>query len=152
MVTTPTAGPVTLTPRSSDRGRKAHGVRFRTQRSTTWHHNRFCVSIAPGVCQSSGSASKAQVRGSQLVRVEHVHVHEGAQAIIGNVTPGNKKLAAMKAHRERLDIAGSGTVLLAALRTCSRRGSNSDDYYLSCFNRHFVFPDGDGLFIFSISP
>ena len=30
--------------------------------------------------------------GSQLVRVEHVHVHEGAQAIIGNVTPSNKKL------------------------------------------------------------
>ena len=29
--------------------------------------------------------------GSQLVRVEHVHVNEGGQAIIGNVTPGNKK-------------------------------------------------------------
>ena len=29
--------------------------------------------------------------GSQFVRVEHVHVNEGGQAIIGNVTPGNKK-------------------------------------------------------------
>ena len=29
-----------------------------------------------------------------------------------------KNLAAMKAHRERRGIAGSGTVLLAALRTC----------------------------------
>ena len=26
--------------------------------------------------------------GSQYVRVEHVHVNEGGQAIIGNVTPG----------------------------------------------------------------
>ena len=39
--------------------------------------------------------------GSQFVRVEHVHVNEGGQAIIGNVTPGNKKkMAAMKAHRD----------------------------------------------------
>ena len=30
--------------------------------------------------------------GSQFVRVEHVHVNEGGQAIIGNVAPGNKKL------------------------------------------------------------
>ena len=30
--------------------------------------------------------------GSQFVRVEHVHVNEGGQAVIGNVTPGNKKL------------------------------------------------------------
>ena len=28
--------------------------------------------------------------GSQFVRVEHVHVHEGAQAVIGNVTPSKK--------------------------------------------------------------
>ena len=28
----------------------------------------------------------------QLVRVEHVHVNEGGEGIIGNVTPGNKKL------------------------------------------------------------
>lgn len=33
---------------------------------------------------------KLQRGGNQTVRVEHVHVHSGGQAIVGNVTPGGR--------------------------------------------------------------
>jgi hypothetical protein len=32
--------------------------------------------------------NKHRGKGAQKVTVEHVHVHEGGQAIVGNVTPG----------------------------------------------------------------
>ncbi len=32
--------------------------------------------------------NKHRGKGQQTVKVEHVHVHEGGQAIVGNVTPG----------------------------------------------------------------
>jgi hypothetical protein len=38
--------------------------------------------------------------GQQFVRVEHVHIHEGGQAIIGNVRPAPRGASRAPEHTE----------------------------------------------------
>lgn len=51
-------------------------------------HGNLAVKLLRTFALQAETLAKLRRGGGQTVRVEHVHVHAGGQAIVGNVTPG----------------------------------------------------------------
>lgn len=61
--------------------------------------SRTCVALVEGLTRYRG-------KGQQVVRVEHVNIAPGAQAVIGNVTTGGQNGISGQSHAPALEPAG----------------------------------------------
>lgn len=52
---------------------------------------KIAVKLMKAFGTSMRTLEKTRRKGEQNVKVEHVHIHQGAQAIVGNVTQGGNK-------------------------------------------------------------
>ena len=63
-------------------------------------HARIAAKFMKAYRDHYAALNKARRSGAQTVRVEHVHVHDGGQAVVGAVTPGGGQQTDKQPHAQ----------------------------------------------------